>query len=290
MKYGVAINLLFWKNQDFLKGKNWALVFSKLKAMNITDIEVPANPGFFQDEEFYKKYLSFLSSNKEKYGIKKIALHSGISMSDGPGKIKKMLTQFKKELERNKILDPDLIVIHPDMTIDDFGKKDLYLSKLQIILKELLALCNNYNIKLAVENLRRCIENFPQIETTGIDIKDLVTLINEINNPNIGICIDAGHAYINQPLMKGKIAFCKDKLFHFHASDNFGVYDDHMLPGTGKINWKDIFIDLKAINYSGTYLLEVVPNNKTYEDMGFRGDIAILETGSAFFEYMRSKK
>ncbi|MDD5597237.1 MAG: TIM barrel protein [Victivallaceae bacterium] len=115
----------------------------------------------------------------------------------------------------------------------------------------------------------------------------MVNVINEIDNPILGICFDAGHAHINQPLIRGKIAFCKEKLFHFHASDNFGIYDDHILPGTGKINWRDVFSDLKKITYNGTYLLEVVPNNKTYEDMGLAGDFTIIEVGRAFFRHMR---
>ena len=61
-----------------------------------------------------------------------------------------------------------------------------------------------------------------------------------------GCFLDAYHMNIEEKDMCQSIEKAKDKLFHFQVAEN-----DRGVPGTGSINWPEIFSTLKKINYNG---------------------------------------
>ena len=74
---------------------------------------------------------------------------------------------------------------------------------------------------------------------------------------------DIGHAnlFSNNPI--DFLKALRDRLEHIHLHDNFGgnsEKDDlHLPPGYGNINFKDLFLGLKSIEYDKTLTLEVSP-------------------------------
>lgn len=42
-----------------------------------------------------------------------------------------------------------------------------------------------------------------------------------------------------------------------HASDNRGVYDDHLPPGEGNVPWMSLLRQLQAYHFGGAFILEV---------------------------------
>ncbi len=146
-------------------------------------------------------------------------------------------------------------------------------------LEELLPLAEKLGIVIAIENIY-----FPNNTP-----ERLLDIIHHFNSPNLGICFDAGHANMmaydrgveectarktwsgyepiqwdNQVLEKllPEVTTC-------HLHDNNGLYDEHLLPGKGNINWKQV-----------TSLLKTAPRLKCIqcETSILRNDYSIKDT------------
>jgi xylose isomerase len=89
-----------------------------------------------------------------------------------------------------------------------------------------------------------------------------LTLINEINRPNLGINIETGHALIMKESLAETFAFCHryGKLFHTHWNDNTKLFDDDAM--VGMINlWEtlELLYWLEEIDYDGWFGLDLFP-------------------------------
>ena len=83
-----------------------------------------------------------------------------------------------------------------------------------------------------------------------------MTVINEINRPNLGINIDMGHALIMKENLAESIALCcrYGKLFHTHWNDNWKMFDDDVIVGTVNL-WETLeaLFWLDEWGYDGWY-------------------------------------
>lgn len=116
--------------------------------------------------------------------------------------------------------------------------------------KKLTELGRDYGIVIAVENRY-------ERGVYGYLPKDLIDIVDTINDDYLKYCLDTGHSIINnfQPHEFYKRLHPNVALIHIH--DNDGSKDLHLPPYTGVIDW-DIFIStLKELNYNGTTVLEV---------------------------------
>jgi xylose isomerase len=89
-----------------------------------------------------------------------------------------------------------------------------------------------------------------------------MTVINEINRPNLGINIDMGHAFIMKENLAESIALCcrYDKLFHTHWNDNWKLFDDDLIVGTVNL-WETLeaLFWLEEWGYDGWFGFDLFP-------------------------------
>lgn len=85
----------------------------------------------------------------------------------------------------------------------------------------------------------------------------IMGLVKAVNMPNLGICVDTGHANLGDLGSANAIRIAGSSLFTTHLQDNFGKNDDHIAPGMGTINWKDVFQAFREIDYKRTLMLEL---------------------------------
>ncbi len=114
------------------------------------------------------------------------------------------------------------------------------------ILENICKYAINKNIEIALEN-----------NTTLESMELILDLIREIDMPNLGVCVDTGHANLGDLGPGRAIRMAGSFLFTTHFQDNLGNKDDHMPPGMGKIDWEDVFQALKYIGYNRTIMLEL---------------------------------
>lgn len=100
-------------------------------------------------------------------------------------------------------------------------------------------------VALALEPLNR-------FETDMINtMEQALELINEVNDPSLGILLDTFHSNIEEKNVAKTILQLGDRLIHVQGNEN-----DRGIPGTGQVPWKDIKDALQAINYTGSIVLE----------------------------------
>ncbi|HGJ66169.1 TPA: sugar phosphate isomerase/epimerase [bacterium] len=113
------------------------------------------------------------------------------------------------------------------------------------------------------KSIEIALENDGKLETMDF----LLGLIEAVDMPNLGINVDTGHANLGDLDAGRAIRMAGSKLFTTHLQDNFGKVDDHMPPGMGFIDWEDVFLAFKEIDYKRTYMLELTdaPSSRAYD-------------------------
>jgi sugar phosphate isomerase/epimerase len=123
-----------------------------------------------------------------------------------------------------------LAVLCPNKALD---KNQQALARLAICAKE-------YDARATVENMANIdflLGRFPdEIEEMFVD--------------NLGFTLDVGHAQT----VRAVRSFLQMPIDHVHLHDNNGKTDDHMVLGSGSINWERIMRDFKR--YKGIFVLE----------------------------------
>ncbi len=99
-------------------------------------------------------------------------------------------------------------------------------------------------------------ENLPGYHAIGQDVGELAQALAEVDAPNTGMCFDSGHAnMVGDPV--AAVAEAAGQMVYCHASDNSGKADEHEMITYGTIDAEGLARALRAIGYSGTFMLEV---------------------------------
>lgn len=86
-------------------------------------------------------------------------------------------------------------------------------------------------------------------------------IMDNINDDNVGICLDSGHyhAHFNDQLDWPKF---KDRILAIHLHDNDQSCDQHLMPFEGTLDWPKFVKKLKEANYHGPITLELCYRNE----------------------------
>ena len=80
---------------------------------------------------------------------------------------------------------------------------------------------------------------------------DLKTLVEAVDHPNLGAMYDTHHSNIEEKSQAGAIRTIAPHLKHVHISEN-----DRGTPGSGQVQWNDVFPTLREIGYDGWLTIE----------------------------------
>lgn len=120
-------------------------------------------------------------------------------------------------------------------------------------IKEILSYSHEYQVYLALENLRR------------LDYLDYI--FENINHPYLKFCFDSGHANaFTKNIDTFEFMKYQDKLVCIHLSDNDGSYDQHLVPSEGNINWDKLMKTLRNIDFTGPLTLEAVKKDNDFDE------------------------
>jgi sugar phosphate isomerase/epimerase len=189
------------------------------------------------------------STIKERCGNPEgLSLHSGVVRSFSEEAI-------REEIDLCRYLEADLLVLHPRSLGVEEGTLDLYPSAQldDADLHRIIAIveyARDRGVVLALEN--GTLEVLQRV-------RDHVKV--ELGTDNFGICIDTGHANLHREqdasYLLRLIEEFRDELIQVHLSDNAGETDEHNLPGRGNIEWPGVISDLKVMDFTGPFVLEL---------------------------------
>jgi sugar phosphate isomerase/epimerase len=169
------------------------------------------------------------------------------------------LAEVLDSLETAAELKPLKVVLHPS-TVRGLSMfmmeqvKEYLLKSLDLIVEkaDYLGLC------LCIENM------FPQYYSL-VNAEDFVEVFERF--PTLRLTLDMGHGQIDSGGGNRTIEFIErfaDRLYHVHASDNFGKADDHLPIGAGVIDFQALVKALKASGYDETVTFEVFSRDRDY--------------------------
>ena len=100
---------------------------------------------------------------------------------------------------------------------------------------------------LAANGVTFAIEPLNRFETYFLNTAaDAATLAQEIGHPNIGILFDTFHANIEEKSIAAGYRTVGPYLKHVHTCEN-----DRGIPGSGHVEWREVFQALRQLNYDG---------------------------------------
>jgi D-psicose/D-tagatose/L-ribulose 3-epimerase len=105
---------------------------------------------------------------------------------------------------------------------------------------------------LATNQVTFAIEPLNRFETYFLNTAaDAAQLAKEIGHPNIGILFDTFHANIEEKNIAAGYTTVGPYLKHVHTCEN-----DRGIPGSGHVEWKEVFQALRSLNYDGWLTIE----------------------------------
>lgn len=116
----------------------------------------------------------------------------------------------------------------------------------------------------ARHDIRLAFENMGDMMPIG-GFESLGKLVAAIDEPNVGYCLDSGHAWMRGENPVDWVKFMGKRLFETHFHDNRGGSktvqplhgdDEHLPPGFGTIDWRSVIRALDEINFPGPVTFE----------------------------------
>ena len=116
--------------------------------------------------------------------------------------------------------------------------------------------------KASISGIKVVLENLPssQLGSNYVDIIEIKKLM-----PQLGFCLDAPHALMNDDLELYSMGFME--IDHVHVSDSYQGKDAHLAIGKGHLPIKDIMNDLKKKGYKGKVIFEGLSLEDTLESV-----------------------
>jgi sugar phosphate isomerase/epimerase len=159
-------------------------------------------------------------------------------------------------IEITKMLGAEWMVMHPTNLPHDplYSRSKAREANLKYLAPYIEA-AKKAGIGIAVENMvdfggrrrRYC----------GGDPEELIELVQTINDPDVGMCIDTGHAHVSGIHVGEFIRMAGSRLKATHINDTNRDGDTHLPPFMGSINWADTMHALAEIGYTGDFSFEI---------------------------------
>lgn len=109
-------------------------------------------------------------------------------------------------------------------------------------------------LKFAFEYKPKETRNFSLIANAD----GVLRLIDQIKASNMGVLLDTGHALYAKEDLPTTVEKLDKALFHVHLDDNYGDWDDDLVPGAVH-DFTEFFKALRRIDYGGYVGLDIYP-------------------------------
>lgn len=114
-----------------------------------------------------------------------------------------------------------------------------------------------HGVRIAVENmLSNRLTDGSIFKRCCTSAEELMELVEAIDHPFVGACVDVGHAHYMKQSAGDMIRMCGDRLWAFHFADNDTWNDSHVPPYCGTLNWEEVYQAIRDIHYEGGGMLE----------------------------------
>ncbi len=232
------------------------------------DCETPGSIYSKSDDEIIE-YFSGLKRKAEQSEIEIAMTHGRMTtFKNIPEWDNKVIKNARIDCLATSVLGAPVCVMHGVSTYHFSPDTDPELLR-QLnfdLFTKILPFARQYGIKIATETFGDasnygCCDFFGH---TDEFIKTYNRICEEGFEDCFATCMDTGHTNkamrFNNPTPGDAIRQIGKSISALHLHDNNGLTDQHKIPLTGSIDWKDVFAALDEIGYNGVYNLEVSLN------------------------------
>jgi len=121
-------------------------------------------------------------------------------------------------------------------------------------------LAEKYKLPIGIENMNKVHEDC-EIVYLGVHVEEFQRMFDALPSKYFGLTLDVAHASLLPGGPESFINAFPDKIISTHISDNDKVLDRHLPVGAGKIDFKEVFKQLIAVNFKGTLNIELPKSN-----------------------------
>ncbi|MFO8079469.1 MAG: sugar phosphate isomerase/epimerase family protein [Armatimonadota bacterium] len=192
------------------------------------------------------------------------------------------MASVRRQIELCSRMGVRIGVIHPggdqpDAFADELAERERRVESF----RKLADYAAQFDFSLAIENMTdgaRDRRSSVGQRRYGATIEELHALIDAIDRPNVGICLDVGHAHVQGIDMAEGVRQCGDRLIATHIQDNDGRSDQHLAPIRGSIDWTAGIAALRETGYEGLFNLEIPGERGLPPNLTLKRLEGVLET------------
>jgi len=163
---------------------------------------------------------------------------------------------MRRSVIASEILGTEYMVTHPFSVVVD-GKVQLemtYEANLEYFARW-HKVWHEHGVGMAIENMTAAKNSATPSPFAAPET--LIRLIDELNQPDIGACLDTGHAFLSGYDPAEYARQLGSRLRATHIADNKGERDEHVAPFMGDIDWFAFVKALREIDYRHDFAFEI---------------------------------
>ncbi len=214
---------------------------------------------FNSNYELKEDFVRELKNIADAYGVKIVSVHPTMSLAESfmlfsnyERRLNEGLDNFKRYGEIAATLGADYVILHG-------GKPNGILNDYQYC--ERFMLVNGCVQESGAELLQENVFRF------RAEKLDFLKMMVENLGDRVGFCLDVKQSIRGGYTPFDVISAVGKNIKHLHISDN-GEKGDCLLIGDGNFDFKRLFLEMKALDYKGAYILELYRNAyKEYDEL-----------------------
>ena len=223
---------------------------------------------YAKSDEEIEQYFHNLAEYGKSIGIAFVQTHGRITgFKNVPEEDDALIRNARLDCLATKALGAKYCVMHTVTTFNmgPDAEPELMYQLNRDMYSRILPFAKEYDVIIATETFGSirpdCMDFFGNITEF---IKGYEDVIQE--NPEYAdyfcVCMDTGHSnkstrFPGNPPVGDVIRMLGNRIAVLHLHDNDTFTDQHKVPTTGGIDWKDVFAALDEIGYTGVYNMEI---------------------------------
>ncbi|NLJ95440.1 MAG: TIM barrel protein [Clostridiaceae bacterium] len=230
-------------------------------------IEAASNDGFKYIEFWSRddKDIDKITELTKKHNIKVASFNGDADLSlVDPNQKKEYLEYLKKSVEIAKKLDSVAVTIHSNglgdggVVINDYAhlSDTVKICTMYDTLKECAKISEESGIRMNLEMLNITTDHVGNYLATTRMAAELTEMVG---SEYIKILYDVYHMQLNEGSICDNISKYIDQIGHVHVADVPGRHE----PGTGEINYHNVYKHLEKCGYEGIVGYELYPQSST---------------------------
>jgi len=239
-------------------------VIDIVSGLGFKAIELSAvRPHIYYPEDYTKEEVRKIRELTRSAGLKVVGLHADdgsaffSNLTHHNEKVRRWkINNLKTSAELASLLGTNIITTTSGYYCSVGTRKEKAWEWAKQGLSEAAQECANHGVVIALE---------PCPGTLIADSRDGLLLVEQIGLDNVKVLLDTGHAMMsfhsswreNGPHPVDSVYELKEHLVYVHLDDNNGVEDEHLVPGTGVIDFEAVLDALRDIKYRGYLSLEL---------------------------------